>query len=146
MALRDCVTVAVILGCGGAVLAEQSHQSTLKKPQIACRPSALREFCRVGCPDSSAALTETRHVEPTLGDLRRPLPSGVAVLELGIDLEGTVVTACVAKGVRDDFDKAAQAAALQSRWSVRKPLKGMERGFAISVTVCTPDRSTDCKR
>jgi hypothetical protein len=143
---RQCLTVALVLGCVCAARAEQAYRSTAKPPPSACRPSALRDFCRVGCPDSSAALTETRHVEPALDGLRRPLPSGVAILELGIDLQGVVVSACVAKGVRDDFDAAAQAAALQGRWHVAMPLTGSERGFAIDVTVCTPDRAADCKR
>ena len=147
MALRDCFTVAVLVCSVSVVHTEQSQQSTLKKPMNACRPSALREFCRVGCPDPvPMMLTETHHVEPALKDVRRPLPSGVAILELGIDLEGTVVSACVAKGVRDDFDAAAQAAALQSRWNVPKPLKGTEAGFTIYMTACTPDRLSECKR
>jgi hypothetical protein len=146
MAVRDCLTVAVLVGSVCAVHAGQSHKSSLKKPLNACRPSALREFCRVGCADPVSVLTETRHVEPALRDLRHPLPSGVAILELGIDLEGTVVSACVAKGLREDFDAAAQAAALQSRWNVAKPLKGREQGIAIFVTVCTPDKPSDCKR
>jgi hypothetical protein len=51
-----------------------------------------------------------------LTKLQRPLPTGVAILEIGVDGEGHVVSACVLRGVRQDFDEAAQHAALQSRW------------------------------
>lgn len=36
------------------------------------------------------------------------------------------------RGLRDDFDKAAQAAALQSRWKVGQ-LKGAEGGFVMTI-------------
>ena len=118
-----------------------AHQRAMKTvTDAACHP-AFREFCRVGCADPPPV--EIRRVDPSLKDVRRPLPSGVVILELGVDLTGQPVSACVLRSVRDDFDKAAQAAALQSRWRV-PPLKGRERGFVLTVTTCTPDRANDC--
>ena len=97
----------------------------------------LRNFCRVGCPDQAPTLT--RHVEPNTKGLKHPLPSGAAIVELGVDLQGEVVSACVIRGVREDFDKAAQAATWQWRFKVPR-LTGKERGFVVSVVVCTPDQ------
>jgi hypothetical protein len=121
-----------------------AHQRAAKAgADSACRPDALREFCRVGCPD--APPVETHRADPSLDDVRRPLASGVVILELGVGLNGKPVSACVVRGVRDDFDRAAQAAALQSRWKV-PTLKGRERGFVMTITVCTPDRVSDRER
>jgi hypothetical protein len=40
----------------------------------------------------------------------RPFPSGVVILEAGIDEKGQAVSACVLRGIRSDVDKAAQFA------------------------------------
>lgn len=68
----------------------------------------------------------------------RPYPSGIAILEIGINEKGRVVSACVLRGVRWDFDKAAQAAALQWWWT-SKVLRGKPVGVAMTITVVTPD-------
>jgi TonB family protein len=107
-----------------------------------CRPSSLRNFCRVGCPDQAPLLT--RHVQPDTKRLKHPLPSGAIIVELGVDLQGEVVSACVIRGVRDDYDRAAQAAARQWRFKVPK-LTGNERGFVLTVSVCTPDQRCNPK-
>jgi TonB family protein len=70
--------------------------------------------------------------------LRQPHPKGVAILELGINEEGRVVSACVLRGVRSDFDEAAQAAALQWLWTP-KVVKGKPVGVVVTVTFDTPD-------
>ena len=70
----------------------------------------------------------------------RPYPSGVAVLEAGINVEGTVVSVCVLRGIRSDFDKAAQASVVG--WQFRNDvvrLNGKPLGVVLTVTVCTPD-------
>jgi len=103
-----------------------------------CRPSLLRDFCRVGCPDQVPP-TLIRHVAPNTKALKQPMPSGATLIELGVDRQGAVISACVIRGVRDDFDKAAQAAAWQWRFKLPK-LTGNERGFVLTVSVCTPDR------
>lgn len=51
-------------------------------------------------------------------ELRRPLPRRVAIAEIGINLDGEVVSACIIRGLRSDFDKAVQVAALQGRWKM----------------------------
>jgi hypothetical protein len=116
----------------------QPHTGQQAPPDVACRPvTVLRDFCRVGCPDPPPTLA--RHIEPKVDRLKRPLPTGMTILEIGVNLEGDVVSACVIRSLRDDFDKAAQAAVLQWRWKIPK-LKGKERGFVVTVTVCTPDK------
>ena len=143
MELCDLLTTTVVLVSSLATPSTLAHQRAPRNvAHSACRP-AFREFCRVGCADPPPV--ETHRVDPSLENVRRPLPSGVVILELGVDLNGQPVSACVLRSVRDDFDKAAQAAALQSRWKVSK-LKGGERGFVLTVTVCTPDRASDCAR
>jgi hypothetical protein len=74
--------------------------------------------------------------------VRIPTPSGVVVLEIGVDLDGKVVSACVKLGVRDDFDKAAQAAALASQWKIPAPPVPV-RGYVLTITECTPE--PECK-
>jgi len=91
----------------------------------------------VGCPDPPPILT--RHVDPYMQKLRSPVPSGAAILEVGVNLEGEVVSACVVRSLRSDLDSAAQAAVLQWRWKVGA-LKGKERGFAMLVSLCAPDK------
>ena len=59
-------------------------------------------------------------------------------MEVGIDLEGRVVSACVVRGLRPDFDSAAQAAVRQDRWKVGQ-VRGKERGFVLLVSVCAPN-------
>lgn len=110
----------------------------------ACRPAALHGFCRVGCSEPQGAV-ETRHVEPSPKQVHAPLPSGVVILEVGVDLNGKVVSVCIMRGIRDDFDKAAQAAALAGQWKIPAPSVPV-RGYVLTVTACTPDRSSDCSR
>jgi len=69
----------------------------------------------------------------------RPYPSGIAILEIGVNEKGHVVSACVLRGVRPDFDTAAQAAA--SRWLFKPSvLKGQPVGVVVTMTIPTPDR------
>jgi TonB family protein len=100
-----------------------------------CVPSALAGFCRVGCPGRPPTLI--RHVEPNLKSVARPYPSGMAILELGINPDGRVISACVLRGVRSDFDKAAQTAAMQWRWTP-KTIRGTRVGVALTVSVTAP--------
>jgi len=60
-------------------------------------------------------------------------------MELAVDLQGKVVSACVLRSVREDFDNAAQAATWQWRFKIPK-LTGSEPGFVLTVVICTPDR------
>jgi TonB family protein len=102
----------------------------------ACCPYRLMGFCRVGRPGPPP--TQIRRVPPNIKALRRPYPSGTAILEIGINEKGRVVSACVLRGVRDDFDNAAQAAALESLWTP-KVLNGKPVGVVMTVTFVTPD-------
>jgi len=77
-------------------------------------------------------------VAPDLASVTRPYPSGVVILEVGINDKGHVVSVCLLRGVRSDFDKAAQAAALRWRWNPYL-LKGKPVGVVITTTLCTPD-------
>lgn len=113
---------------------------SLSKQSDACRPAALKNFCRVGRPDPPPV--QAHRVDPTFKRLRRPLPKGITILELGINLSGDVVSACIVRGLRSDFDKAVVAAALQGRWKIPER-KGTECGFVVTVAFCTPD-NPDC--
>jgi hypothetical protein len=66
-------TVASALATAPA-LARQSAPKNVT--QNGCRPAALRDFCR--CVDPPPV--ERHHVDPSLTRVRRPLPSGVAIL------------------------------------------------------------------
>jgi hypothetical protein len=74
---------------------------------------------------------------PDIRTLERPPPTGIAILELAVDKEGHVVSACVLRSVRSDFDEAAQAAALKSLWKPQL-LKGQPVGAFVTVTVEAP--------
>jgi outer membrane biosynthesis protein TonB len=63
----------------------------------------------------------------------------VTILELGVDRQGEVISSCVLRSLRADFDKAAQAATWQWRFTIPR-LTGSERGVVLTVTVCTPDQ------
>src|SRR6185436_21009028 len=68
-----------------------------------CCPSALVGFCRVGCPNPVPV--PIRRVAPNIKTLPQPHPRGSAILELGINEDGRVVSACVLRGLRSDFDQ-----------------------------------------
>lgn len=72
--------------------------------------------------------------------VQRPYPGGIAILEIGIDRSGIPVSACVLRGVRADFDKAAQAAALQWRWTRPVLETGEPVGVVMTVTVAAADK------
>jgi len=106
-----------------------------------CCPSALVGFvCRVGCPGPAPVLI--RRVAPDTKTFGKQSPSGTAILELGINDEGHVVSACVVRGVRSDFDKAAQKAAMKWVWTP-KVVKGKRVGVVASVTFETPAVARD---
>jgi TonB family protein len=108
-----------------------------------CCPSALVGFCRVGCP--GPAPVPLRRVTPNIETLRQQHPNGIAILELGISEEGRVVSACVLRGVRSDFDKAAQAAALKWLWTPTA-VKGKPVGVVVTVTFRHSRRAQRCRR
>ena len=137
-------TIAVLVSALATAPALARQRAPKNATDNACRPAALHDFCRVGCSEPQHAV-ETRHVEPTLQHVHAPLPSGVVILEVGVDLHGKVVSACVMRGIRDDFDQAAQAAALANQWKIPAPHVPV-RGYVLTVTACTPDRSSDCRR
>jgi len=72
----------------------------------------------------------------------KPFPSGVVILELAINEKGVVVSSCLLRGIRDDFDKAAQLATRQWRFNPYRP-KGKPVGVVMTVTVTTPDMKQD---
>lgn len=121
--------------------APAAHSATPRpcKAEVACCPAALRNFVRVGGHPPLPPKLITR-VEPDLTKVAKPYPCGVAILELGIDERGYVVSSCVERGVRDDFDKAAQAATRKWRYAISY-YQGQPVGMVPTVTVTAPDRS-----
>jgi TonB family protein len=101
-----------------------------------CCPSALVGFCRVGCPGPLPVAI--RRIAPNINTVREPRPKGTAILELGVNEEGHVVSACVLRGVRSDFDQAAQAAALEWLWTP-KVVKGQRVGVVVTLAFDAPD-------
>jgi TonB family protein len=67
-------------------------------------------------------------------DVARSHPDGLAILEIGINTEGRVVSACVLRSLRPDFDRAAQAAARKWRFKP-KLLDGTPVGVAMTVSI-----------
>ena len=98
-------------------------------------------ICRVGC--SGFVLKRIRWDPPDPKTVARPYPDGVVIVEAGIDQKGQVVSACVLRGVRSDFDKAAQVAVLKWKFDPLM-LQGQSVSAFLTVTVCTPDRK--CER
>jgi len=110
---------------------ERPESSRACSAGTTCCPSALVGFCRVGCPNPVPV--PIRRVPPNITTLSKPPPKGIAILELGINEEGRVVSACVLRGLRGDFDRAAQAAALQWLWT-SKVIDGKRVGVVATVT------------
>jgi hypothetical protein len=135
------VWVALVVGLlftGGASAQRGKSAAELRSCQagVACCPSALAGFCRVGCPGSPPV--PTRRFAPDLKNVSQPHPSGTAIIEVGVDEKGRAVSACVLRGVRPDFDQAAQAAALRLLWTP-KVVKGRPVGFVSAITFATGD-------
>jgi TonB family protein len=108
-------------------------------PDVPCCPAAVsRDYYREGPGPPKRIL----YVAPDLTTVTKPYPSGVVILELAINEKGVVVSSCLLRGIRSDFDKAAQVAALQWRFNPYRP-KGKPAGVVMTVTVTTPDMKQD---
>lgn len=117
------------------------------KPDDPCCPSAHAGF-------SYAAPTPPKllkRVEPDLATVAKPYPCGVAILEIGVNERGTVVSSCVLRSVRSDFDRAAQIAT--RKWEFRlvpyretgtTPPSDRLIPVVMTVTVMAPAR--DCSQ
>lgn len=97
-----------------------------------CCPARLVGFCRVGCPGPPPTIT--RRVAPDMKDVARPHLDGAAILEIGVNTDGRVLSACVLRSLRPDFDRAAQAAARKWRFKP-KLLNGTSVGVAMTVSI-----------
>lgn len=157
MSTRFSLGAAVAIAAVVALAAAAERQSTRQNPQrpgvpqarvgtprpckadVACCPAALKNFVRVGGYPPLPPKLITR-VEPDLTTVARPYPCGVVILQLGIDERGEVVSSCVERGVRDDFDTAAQVATRKWRYTVSY-FHGLAVGMVSSVTVVAPDHS-----
>jgi TonB family protein len=102
------------------------------RPDALCCPARLVDFCRVGCPGPPPTIT--RRVAPDMKNVARPHPDGTAILEIGVNTEGRVISACVLRTLRPDFDRAAQAAARRWRFEP-KLLKATPVGVAMTATI-----------
>lgn len=67
-------------------------------------------------------------------DVARPHLDGAAILEIGVNTDGRVLSACVLRSLRPDFDRAAQAAARKWRFKP-KLLNGTSVGVAMTVSI-----------
>lgn len=104
-------------------------------PNDFCRPEAVRAFMSVGYPCDPPILLE--RVDPDLGNVAKPHPQGFVIMEIGIGTRGEVVSACVLRGVRPDFDCAAQAA--MRKWRYTSPrFWGEPVGLRATVAVRAP--------
>jgi TonB family protein len=102
-----------------------------------CCPTALVGFRGVGFPPAYPAAIFLPGPKPS--KLGRPHPEGLAILEIGINDTGHVVSACVLRGLRPDADRAAQEAVLQWRFTPTH-LNGRPMGVIFTVTVRFPPR------
>jgi hypothetical protein len=135
--VRVALTVAWLLtGGASAQRGKGAEEPRSCQVGVACCPSALAGFCRVGCPGPPPV--PTRRATPDLKNVSPPHPRGTAIIELGVDEKGRAVSACVLRGVRTDFDRAAQAAALRWLWTP-KVVKGRPVGFVSAITFPTGD-------
>jgi TonB family protein len=126
-----------------------------QQPPLASAPS--RRACAADVPCCPAAVTRDYyregpgppkrilHVAPDLTTVAKPYPSGVVILELAINEKGVVASSCLLRGIRSDFDKAAQLAALGWRFEPYL-LKGKPTGVVMTVTVGTPDFDKDGRK
>lgn len=97
-------------------------QPPVKRPcptPVLCCPAVARQEppCRIGC--SGSPPKKTHDAQPKLDGVKTPYPAGMVILELLVDEAGVPQSSCVLRGVRDDFDRAAQEATMNWRF---KPL------------------------
>lgn len=108
-------------------------------PNAPCCPTAVAQLsgppCRVGCPGPPPK--KLVDANPDLAEVARPYPTSVVILELVINEKGVPVSSCVLRGVRADFDKAAQLATLAWRFEP-KVVDGKPIGVVLTVTVKAP--------
>jgi TonB family protein len=104
---------------------------------VPCCPAVFKthSWCRIGCPGPPPKKLVS--AAPDMGQVAEPYPSGVAILELAIDEQGVPVSSCVLRGIRKDFDRAAQLATLRWRFTPMQ-IDGKRIGVVISVTVTSP--------
>ncbi len=106
---------------------------------VLCCPAVFKtpaRWCRVGCPGPLPK--KLVNAIPDMSQVAKPYPSGVVILELAIDEQGVPISSCVLRGIRKDFDNAAQLAA--SRWRFTpQQLHGQPVGVVMTVTVNSPD-------
>ena len=142
------IGLAGVLLLGAAMPAAHSSQAPAPAPSsrrsatgVACCRAALSDpICRVGC--SGLVPKRIRWDHPDLKTVARPYPEGVVIVEAGIDQKGQVVSACMLRGVRNDFDEAAQIAVLKWKFDPLV-LQGQPVSVFLTVTVCTPDRQCE---
>lgn len=118
-----------------------AHSRRACAPDVpCCRTAFQREPTHAG--GHGTPPKRILYVAPDLTTVAKPCPSGVVILELAINEKGVVVSSCLLRGIRSDFDKAAQLAALQWRFNPYRP-KGKPVGVVMTVTVTTPDMHQD---
>jgi TonB family protein len=144
VAVALLVTLQVLALATGHMPTQRERVAGPPKPCTAkapcCPYTGTTQFCRVGCSAPTPAVPLSRP-GPDIKSLQQPLPTGIAILELGIDERGQVLWACVLHGLRTDFDEAAQRAAL--KWRFRPTLlKGKPVGVVMAVTVDTSGTNT----
>ncbi len=107
-------------------------------PAVPCCPTAVQQLsgppCRVGCAPAPQKLLDAL---PDLTTVAKPHPTGIVILELVINEKGVPVSSCVLRGIRGDFDHAAQLATLRWRFEP-KLLEGKAVGIVMTVTVKAP--------
>ncbi len=112
MSRRFAVTVPLVFVLAGLVGASsgrwQSQAPAVPRAGAPCGHDPRSG--RIGFP----AARLLRRVEPDLRKVSRPYPTGVVILEAGIDETGKVKTVCVLRGLRDDVNQATIAAV--RRW------------------------------
>jgi hypothetical protein len=116
-------------------------------PPTPCRPEDL--CCRAARQGFAFEFhgpppTVVKRVEPDLSTIGLPYPCGIVILEIGINDCGEVVSSCVLRGVRADFDRAAQAATRKWRWTVSS-LDGKPIGLVMTTTVRAPNGGCDAR-
>ncbi len=117
------------LWVGAAVPSAQSPTPSPLSPPCSHDPRSGR----VGWAGTPAKIIQRR--KPDLSKVAKPYPTGIVLVEAGIDDTGKVRTVCLKRGLRDDVSAAAIGAFRQWRFSPARTPEGQPWPVVMTFTV-----------
>lgn len=130
--------LAVAVAAGSCEQGSKSAQQDLATPPVTGRvPPACHidapSACRVGC--DAVVPKPLIKVAPDLSGLDTTGLNGVEIIEILIDVRGSVGNACLLRGVREDVDDRAIAAIRQWLFEPARLRRSTPPGLAVPIVI-----------